>query len=72
MPDSIKAGGEAGAKAPVSPFVPGDLVEEKSTGKQGTITRTPSNYYSEVHMDGIRRMIPNEWLVVCNLLEDPV
>jgi len=49
-----------------SPFVPGDLVLVKDTSQQGTITRIPSQYYSEVHVNGRRMMMPNEWLKRCN------
>ena len=49
-----------------SPFVPGDLVTVKSTDQQGTVTRIPSPYYSEVHVNGRRMMMPNEWLKQCN------
>jgi hypothetical protein len=56
--------------APDSPFNPGDLVtvkaENNKEAKQGTVTRTPSPYYSEVHVNGRRLMLPNEWLVLCN------
>jgi len=52
-----------------SPFVPGDLVLVKHTDQQGTVTRIPSQYYSEVHVDGRRLMLPNEWLVECNSKE---
>jgi len=46
--------------------VPGDLVLVKDTAQQGTITRIPSQYYSEVHVNGRRMMMPNEWLKRCN------
>ena len=49
-----------------SPFVPGDLVLVKDTEQQGTITRIPSPYYSEVHVNGRRVMMPNDWLTQCN------
>jgi hypothetical protein len=49
-----------------SPFVPGDLVSVKSTEQQGTIMRIPSQYYSEVHVEGRRLMLPNDWLIRCN------
>ena len=49
-----------------SPFVPGDLVLVKDTSQQGTITRIPSPYYSEVHVNGRRVMMPNDWLTQCN------
>jgi hypothetical protein len=51
---------------PDSPFVPGDLVAVKSTDQQGTVTRIPSPYYTEVHVNGRRMMMPNEWLKLCN------
>ena len=49
-----------------SPFVPGDLVLVRSSSQQGTITRIPSQYYSEVHVEGRRLMLPNDWLIQCN------
>jgi len=49
-----------------SPFVPGDLVSVKATDQQGTIMRIPSQYYSEVHVEGRRLMLPNDWLIRCN------
>jgi len=55
-----------------SPFVPGDLVTVKSTAQQGTITRIPSPYYSEVHVNGRRMMLPNDWLIECNSREQEV
>ena len=48
-----------------SPFVPGDLVLVKNTSQQGTITRIPSQYNSEVHVNGWMMMIPNEWTKGC-------
>jgi len=53
---------------PSSPFVFGDLVLVRTSNEdqQGTITRTPSPYYSEVHVNGRRLMVPNEWLKKCN------
>ena len=54
-----------------SPFVPGDLVSVKARSfdepdQQGTIMRIPSQYYSEVHVEGRRLMLPNDWLIRCN------